>query len=276
MSDSTTTPTTPHYSSTQRISAFRQIWQFRKLLISFVVRDLKVKYQRSTLGILWTLLSPLLMILVFILVFNSVLRIRFDGFWAFLISGIFVWSFFSGAIGRATTTLRGHAVLRRSVQFPTVIIVLSSLLALLVEFLIEIVIVIIAIFVFYHHAIPVTVLLLPWLIVLQFLMAAGMMLTLSVISVLYYDVEHAMPAVIRLLFFLTPVFYPVSMIPEALRGYFYLNPFVGLLELFHLILYEGTWPSWQLLGAVSATSIVIFFVGFWIFRRFADVCVEIA
>ena len=276
MSNSTTTPTTPHYSSTQRISAFRQIWQFRKLLFSFVVRDLKVKYQRSTLGMLWTLLSPLLLVLVFILVFNTVLRIRFDGFWAFLISGIFVWNFIQGAIGRATTILRGHAVLRRSVQFPTVIIVLSSLLALLVEFLVEIVIVIIAIFVFYHHAVPVTVLLLPWLIVLQFLLTAGLMLPLSVISVLYYDVEHAMLAIMRLLFFLTPIFYPVSMIPENLRAYFYLNPFTGLLELFHLTLYEGKWPSWEMLGGITMTSLVIFFIGFWIFHRFEDTCVEIA
>ena len=180
------------------------------------------------------------------------------------------------AIGRATTVLRGHAVRRRSVQLPSVIIVLTSLLALLVEFLIEIVIVIIAIFVFYHHAIPVTVLLLPWLIVLQFLMAAGLMLALSVISVLYYDVEHAMPAIMRLLFFLSPIFYPVSMIPENLRAYFYLNPFTGLLELFHLTLYEGKWPSWEMLGAVTVTSLVSFFVGFWIFHRFEDTCVEIA
>ena len=262
--------------STTRQPTIREIWKFRELLLSLVAQNLKVKYQRSALGLLWTLLNPLLMILVFIVVFTSVLRIRVDGFWAFLISGIFAWQFITRALSRATSLLRSHATLRRSVAFPSVIVVLSSLLAALVEFLIEIAIVMFAIFVFYHHAVPATVIMLPWIILLLFLMAAGLMFPLSVISVLYYDVEHAMPAVIRLLFFLTPVFYPVSMIPEALRGYFYLNPFVGLLELFHLILYEGTWPSWQLLGAVSATSTVIFFVGFWIFRRFADVCVEIA
>ena len=276
MTDPAAAPLTEHYLSTTRDPAIREIWQFRELLLSLVARDLKVKYQRSALGLLWTLLKPLLMVLVLIGVFTSVLRIGVDGFWAFLISGIFVFNFVSGAMSRATSILRGQAALRRSVAFPSVIVVLSSLLALLVEFLIEIVIVMFAIFVFYHHAVPTTVILLPWLIFLQFLMAAGLMFPLSVISVLYYDVEHAMPAITRLLFFLTPVMYPVSMIPESLRGYFYLNPFVGLLELFHLTLYEGTWPSWQLLGAVSATSIVIFLVGFWIFRRFADVCIEIA
>ena len=276
MIDPATAPVTVHYLSTTRERTIREIWQFRELLMSLVARDLKVKYQRSALGLLWTLLNPLLMVLVFIAVFTSVLRIRVDGFWAFLISGIFTWQFVSTAITRATSILRGHAALRRSVAFPSVIVVLSSLLALLVEFLIEIAIVIFAIFVFYHHAVPATVIMLPWIIFLQFLLTAGLTFPLSVISVMYYDVEHAMPAITRLLFFLSPVFYPVSMIPETLRGYYYLNPFVGLLELFHLTLYEGIWPSWQLLGAVSATSIVIFLVGFWIFRRFENVCVEIA
>jgi ABC-type polysaccharide/polyol phosphate export permease len=271
-----TTPATEHYSSTTRESSIRQIWRFRRLLLTFVKRDLKVKYQRSALGLLWSFLSPLLLVLVLVLVFNSVLRISSDGFWAFLISGIFVWQFISGAIGRATSVLRGHGAVRRSVSFPTVIVVLSTLLALLIEFLIEIVIVMAALFIFYHSAVPMTVLLLPWLIVLLFLMAAGLMLPLSVVSVLFYDVEHIMPAILRLLFFLTPIFYPVSMIPEHLRAYFYLSPFVGMLELFHLTLYEGVWPSWELLGAMSAASIAMFLGGFWIFQRFEDTCVEIA
>lgn len=276
MSDSTTTPLREHYLSSEQDSAIREIWRFRQLLLSLVVRDLKVKYQRSALGLLWTLLNPLLMVLVFVAVFTSVLRIRVDGFWAFLLSGVFAWQFVSTALNRATTILRGHAALRRSVAFPSVIVIISSLLALLVEFLIEIVIVMIAIFVFYHHAVPLSVVLLPLLILLQFMMAAGMVFALSVISVMFYDVEHAMPAIMRLLFFVTPIMYPVSMIPEHLRGYFYLNPFVGLLELFHITLYEGTWPSWQLLGAVSAASVAIFLIGFWIFQKFEEICVEIA
>lgn len=276
MTDSPTTPITDHYLSTTRESAFREVWHYRRLLVTLVARNLKVKYQRSALGLLWTLLNPLLLVLVLIAVFTSVLRIRFDGFWAFLISGIFAWQFISSAITRATSILSSHAALRRSVAFPTMIVVLSGLLSLLIEFLIEIVLVVIVISVFYHHGVPVTVILLPWLIFLQLLIAAGLMFPLSVISVMYFDIEHAMPAIMRLLFFLTPIMYPVSMIPENLRVYFYCSPFVGLLELFHLTLYEGEWPSWALLGGVSAAAAVIFVVGFSIFQRYEAVCVEIA
>lgn len=276
MSDLTTTPVPDHYLSTRRDSPLREVWRFREFLLSLVARNLKVKYQRSALGVLWTLLNPLLMVLVFIVVFSSVLRIKVDGFWAFLISGIFVWQFISTAMTRATTILRGNAAFRRSVAFPTVVVILGSLLALLVEFLIEIVIVVVAVFVFYRHSVPLSVTLLPVLILLQFMMAAGFMFALSVISVMFDDIEHAMPAIIRLLFFLTPVMYPVSMIPENLQAYFYLNPLVGLLELFHLTLYEGVWPSWELLGGVTAASVAILGLGLWFFRRFEEVCVEIA
>lgn len=275
MSTSTTSMAN-HYDSTARDTTIREVWHFRRLLMSLVARNIKVKYQRSALGLLWTLLNPLLLVLVLVAVFTSVLRIRFDGFWAFLLSGIFAWQFISSAMTRATTILRGHAALRRSVAFPTVIVVLSGLLSLLVEFLLEILIVTVAIFVFYHNGIPMTVVLLPWIIFLLVLMAAGLMFPLSVISVMYYDVEHAMPAIMRLLFFLTPIMYPVTMIPEHLRGYFYFNPFVGLLELFHMALYEGQWPSWALLGGVTAASSAIFVVGFWIFKRYEAICVEIA
>lgn len=276
MSDSTTSPLTAHYLSTTRESSFRAIWQFRRLLLTLAVRDLKVKYQRSTLGLLWTLLNPLLMVLVIVAVFTSVLRIRVDGFWAFLISGIFAWQFISESMTRATSVLRSHAGLRRSVAFPSEIVVLSSLLAKLVEFLIEIAIVMTAIFVFFHHGIPATVILLPYLILLQTLMAAGLMFALSAISVLFYDVEHALPAVTRLLFYLTPIFYPYSMVPDVAHPYYDLNPFVSIIRLYRAVLYEGVWPSWTLLGAASAIALAMFILGYWIFQQLKEVSVEIA
>lgn len=276
MSDSAASPATDHYLSSEREGTLSGLWRYRQLLLTLVARDVKVKYQRSALGLLWTLLNPLLMVLVFVAVFTSVLRIKVDGFWAFLISGIFAWNFASASMNRATSIMRSHAGLRRSVAFPTEIVVLSTLFAKLIEFLIEILIVIAAIFVFYHHAVPATASLLPVLIILLAIMTAGLMFPLSVIAVMFSDVEHAMPAITRLLFFLTPIMYPVSMIPKELRSYFYFNPFTGLLELFHLTLYEGVWPSWELLGGVTAAAIVIFLAGYWIFRKLRNVCVEIA
>ena len=265
-----------HYSSMTRGSAVSTLWRSRELLLSLVARDLKVKYQRSVLGLVWTLLNPIMMVLVLVTVFSYVIRIRVDSFWAFLISGFFVWRFISQSLTSSTLILRGHATLRRSVAFPSEVLILSTLFAKLFEYLIEMAIVLLVLFVFYHQAVPATVILLPYLILLQILMTAGLMFPLSVFSVLYYDVEHTLPLVILMFFYLTPIFYPVTMIPEVVRPYYYLNPFVGLFRLFHMVLYEGVWPSWTQLGLVSATAIGLVVVGYWIFKQFKDVCVEVA
>jgi lipopolysaccharide transport system permease protein len=117
---------------------------------------------------------------------------------------------------------------------------------------------------------------LPYLILLQCLMAAGLMFALSAISVLFYDVEHALPAVTRLLFYMTPIFYPYSMVPDVAHPYYDFNPFVGIIRLYHTILYEGVWPSWTLLGTASAIAVAMFILGYWVFQQLKEVSVEIA
>lgn len=252
------------------------IWRYRELLRSLVSRDVKIKYQRSLLGLVWTTLNPLVMVVVLITVFSYIIRIQITNYWAFLISGFFVWSFIQQSLYHATTLLRDHATLSHSVAFPSEILIISTLMAKLLEYLIEISIVLLILFVAHHHAIPSSVFLLPYLILLQILITAGIMFPLSVWSVMFYDVQHALPLVIIVFFYLSPVIYPVSMVPEDIRPYYYLNPFAGLLRLFHLILYEGYWPSWRLLVSVSGYAAILFLTGYMIFRRYKRVCIEIA
>lgn len=266
----------PRYSSRARESGIRAIWRFRQLLFSLVARELKVKYQRSMLGLLWTLLNPMMMVLVFILIFAVVIRVGIDSFWAFLISGFFAWGFSFDAIIRSTSILRGQAGLRRTVAFPSEILILGTLFAKLIEFLIELALVIVVLLVFHHGGVPPALLVLPYMLVLHVLLTAGLMLPLSVFTVLYHDVEHALPALMRMLFYFTPIFYTIEMVPEQVRPFTYLNPFVSLLNLYHVVLYEGSWPSWTLLGAVSVTVVVVFGLGYSIFQRLKDVCVELA
>ena len=253
-----------------------ELWRFRGLLRSLVIRDLRVKYQRSLLGLIWTLLNPLFTVAVLVTVFTYVIRIQIVHYWAFLISGFFVWNFIQRTLYHSTTILRDHASLSRSVYYPPEILILSASLSKLVEFLLEIVIVMIALVVFHHHAIPSSLALLPLIVGLQVILAVGLMFPLAAIAVLYYDVQHALPIVITSLFYISPVFYPVEMIPVEAQPFYYLNPVVGLLRLFHVVLYEGGWPSATLLAGVSVTAIVTCAVGHGIFKRCKESCVEIA
>jgi lipopolysaccharide transport system permease protein len=258
------------------ISVLAELWQYRELLRSLVIRDLKVKYQRSLLGLIWTLLNPLMTVAILITVFSYFMRIHIGHYWVFLISGFFVWNFISQVLSSTTFLLSNHASLSRSVYFPREILVLSAAFSRLVEFLFEITIVLVVLFVFHYSQVPFSLILLPFLILIQVAMAVGMMFPCAVISVLFYDFKHALPILITSLFYLTPVFYHASMIPEGVRTFFYLNPFTGLLSLYHTVLYEAAWPSIMLLCSVSIAAAGILVVGYRVFRKYKGVCVEIA
>jgi len=258
------------------VSALAELWQYRELLRSLVIRDLKVKYQRSLLGLIWTLLNPMMTVAILVTVFSYIIRIPIEHYWAFLISGFFVWNFISQVLNNTTTLFSSHAALSRSVYFPREILVLSAAISKLVEFLVEIGIVLVVLFLFHYHSVPASLILLPVLILIQVTLAAGLMFPLAVISVLFYDVQHALPILITSIFYLTPVFYPASLIPEGMRPFYYINPFVSLLSLYQTVLYEAAWPSLTLLVSVSAAAVCILVLGYRVFRQYEGVCVEIA
>lgn len=265
-----------YFSPERDKQPLRRVWQYRELIRNLVVRDVKVKYQRSALGLVWTLLNPMLMVAVLVSVFSYVIRIQLPNYWAFLISGFFVWNFIQLSLYHATTILRDHATLGRSVPFPSEVLILTASISKLVEYLVEITLVILVLLVFHHHSIPPSLVLLPLLVIMQLLMAVGLMAPVAVIAVMFYDVQHALPIVITSLFYLSPVFYPASMIPEPAQILYHLNPVVGLLRLFHIVLYDGAWPPTSLLLGVAASALGTCVIGYGIFKRFKYVCTEIA
>ncbi|MGH7657417.1 MAG: ABC transporter permease, partial [Gemmatimonadales bacterium] len=126
-----------------------------------------------------------------------------------------------------------------------------------------------------HHAVPASFVLLPFLILLQVLMAIGFMMPIATLSVFYSDVQHALPIVLLMLFYVSPVFYPASMVPEELRQVYFLNPIAGLLTLFHTVLYEGRFPSPGLLGATIGATAVLCLLGYAVFNRYKLLFAEI-
>ena len=254
----------------------REVWRYRGLFRSLVARDLKIKYQRSPLGFIWTLLNPLLTSLILIAVFTYIIKVQMDHYWAFLLSGYFVWNFIHQVLIQATHLLREHASLRRSIAFPSEILVWSASFSRLFEFVIEINLVMIGLVVFHHQAIPASLLLFPLLIIIQVVLTVGLMYPLSTLSVFFHDISYALPVVIFTLFYISPVFYPMQMIPEVVRPFYFLNPFAGILTLYHDVLYAGQWPSITLLASVAASAIGLCLIGYAIFNRFKHACVEIA
>ncbi len=261
--------------SAETPSRLSQVWRHKELLRSMIIRNLKVKYQRSLLGFVWTLINPLLTVAILVLIFSHVVRIPLPHYWAFVLSGYFVWNCMLQTLNTGTYIFAEHSRLTRSVAFPSEILVFSAAGSRVLEFLAEIVLIMIVLAAFHHFRVPASFALLPVLLVIQVLLAIGLALPIATLSVFYYDVQHALPIALTTLFYLSPVFYPVGMVPEAVRPFYFLNPVAGLLTLYHEILYAGRMPSLSLLFGVIAGALLVYTIGYAIFNRYASVYAEI-
>src|SRR5687768_10572733 len=251
----------------RNLAVLPEIWRHRELLMRLVSRNLKMRYQRSVLGFLWALLNPLFTILILVGVFRYVVRIGVADYWAFLVSGYFAWVFLQHAVAASAGVITDHSYMTRSLAFPAEILVLSSVIARLVEFAAEIVLVVAALVIFHHHGVPASLVLLPVAVAATLLLATGVALPVAAGSVFFKDIQHAVPVALMMLGYLSPVFYPMSLVPERFHAIYLLNPVAALLTLYHEILYEGRFPAFALLMGTVASAIIACVIGVILFRR---------
>lgn len=250
-------------------------WQFRELFRQLVIRNLKVRYQRSTLGFLWLLVNPALTAFILVVVFGTIVRLDVPHYWAFLISGYFAWVFMLHTLSTSVFVIPDHASMARSVAVPADVFVLASVTSRLIEFVIEIVLVMIVLAVFHHHGVPASFLLVPVLTVLLVLLTLGLTLPAVALSVFFRDLQHGLPAALMMLMYVSPVFYPADLVPPVLKQVYYLNPVAAVLTLFHETLYVGRMPSLSHLGGAALVSVAAYLIGYAIFRRERDLFPEI-
>lgn len=240
------------------------------------MRNVKMRYQRSTLGILWAMLNPLLTMVCLVIVFRAVLRIQIQDYWAFLLSGYFAWVFFLHTVTASGTLLRDHGNMLRSVPLAPEVLVWSIAISRSFELLIELLLVAIVLVIFYHHRVPPSFALLPLAVVIHFTLTLAVAFPVAAVGVFFHDVQHAMPVVLTLLGYISPVFYGLYQVPEALRAWFLvLNPFTRVLPLFQAILYEGRSPQPVAFILAATLSLSLCVVGLAAFRWRRPVFAEI-
>lgn len=254
---------------------FAELWQFRELFRQLVIRNLKVRYQRSGLGFLWLLVNPVLTAGVLVGVFGYIVRLDVPAYWAFLISGYFAWVFVLHTLSMSAFVIPEHASMAKSVAVPADVFVAAAVGSRLIEFVAEIVLVALALAVFHHHGVPVSFLFLPVLTVLLLLLTLGLALPAVTLSVFFRDLQHALPAALMMLMYVSPVFYPMDLVPPFFKQLYFLNPVATVLTLFHETLYAGQVPSLAHLAGAVAVSVAVFLVGYAIFRHERDLFPEI-
>lgn len=254
---------------------FKEIALYRELLAFLVWRDIKIRYRQTLLGGLWAVLQPFLAMVIFTYVFNRLAHVQSDGppYQLFAYAGLAPWTFFSTSVTQSSNSLLINQQLVSKVYFPRVFIPLGSVGALLLDLAFALGS-FAAMMLYYHYALTMAVFWLPLFIVAAFLSAAGAGLVLSALNVSFRDVKYAVPFLVQMGLFVTPVIYPVRDVPERWRLLVGLNPMTGVVLGFrHALL--GSPASWDVIGVSLTTSLVLFVFGLLVFRRmeirFADI-----
>jgi ABC-2 type transport system permease protein len=257
---------------TALISRITAVWRRREILTTLVQRDLRVRYSRSLLGYLWTVLDPLLMASVYFVVFTFVFkanRVADSPYFLYLLSGLLGWQWFTGSVNDTTKSLIQEARLVRSTNLPREVWVIRCVLAKGVEYLLSLP-VLVGFVVYYmirgQVQLDWELVLFPLGLVLQFVLLVGLGLVLAPITVLATDMQRVVRIVLRFLFYLSPVLYGAHSVPDALRVVLVFNPLNGILSLYRGGLFERS-VSWVDVGVSAAMSVVLVVLGFAVFAR---------
>jgi lipopolysaccharide transport system permease protein len=253
-----------------------EVWAYRELLYFLTWRDVKVRYKQTAIGAAWAVLQPLLAMVVFSIVFGVLMRVPSDGlpYPVFAYVALLPWTFFSTALTRASASLVNDAALITKVYFPRLLLPVSAVLAMTLDFSIAFVL-LLAMMAWYGIVPGMALLTLPLFLMLAFLTALGCGLWLAALNVRYRDIAHVTPFLIQIWFFLTPVAYPASIVPERWRALYGLNPMTGVVEGFRWALLDAPAPPEATMAISTAVVALLFVGGLFFFRRmehaFADV-----
>jgi lipopolysaccharide transport system permease protein len=254
----------------------KAVWEYRELLYFLVWRELKVRYKQTLIGAGWAILQPLLTMVVFTVVFGTFAQIPSDGlpFSIFAYSGLLPWNLFASSLNRGGTSVVGNADLISKIYFPRLILPLSGVLSPMVDFGISFVI-LVAMMIWFGVFPNWGVLALPLFLLLALLTALAVGLWLSALNVRYRDVGHAIPFLVQLWMFASPIAYPVSLIPEKWRLLYGLNPMAGVIEGFRWALLGQESPDFRVITISSVMVLALLLPGIVYFkyteRTFADV-----
>jgi lipopolysaccharide transport system permease protein len=259
-----------------RMLSLRELWRYRDLGLQIAARDVTVRYRQTALGAAWAVLQPLMIMVVFTIFFGNLAHLPSEGvsYALFSLSALVPWTFFANALLLASDSLVNNAALVSKVYFPRIFlpagVIAAGLVDLAVSFVILVVVVLIA-----GPSLSLGVLVLPLLVLIAVATALGAGAGLSAINVRYRDVRYAVPFLVQLWLFVTPIVYPITLLHEPLRTIAAINPMVGVVEGFRWAMLSTHPAPWLAIGVSGVSSAVLLIAGLAYFghveRGFADV-----
>ena len=254
----------------------KSIWEYRELLYFLVWRDLKVRYKQTSIGIGWTVLQPLIAMVIFTVIFGHFAKIPSDGvpYPIFAFCGLLPWTYFATALNRCMVSVVADAQLVSKVFFPRLLLPIAGTISGVIDFFISLGL-FLGLMVWYGFVVTWWLLTLPLFLMLALLTALAVGLWVSALNVRYRDVTYTIPFLIQAWMFASPVIYPVSMIPEKYRSLYSLNPMAGVIEGFRWALLGKANPDFSVMAVSVVVVIGVLAGGLVFFRRmertFADI-----
>lgn len=243
-----------------------ELWNYREMFHALVSREIRARYKGSFLGFFWSLLNPLLMMVVYSIVFAQVIRVQVPHYSLYLLSGILPWTWFTTSVTNAAVSVIGNANLIKKVYFPSEILPLVSVSSNLINYLFSIPVLLLFMGV---QQVPITsaILAFPLLILVQFILSLGLGLLLATLNVYFRDVEQLLGVLLMAWFYLTPIVYPLSYVPERYQNLALLNPMTGLCVSYQRIFMEGRWPDPAHLGYALLVGTLLLVIGYVVYSR---------
>jgi lipopolysaccharide transport system permease protein len=257
----------------------RALLAYRGFIFGSVRREFQAKYSNSLLGAAWTVINPLAMIAVYTVVFSQIMRAKLPGvdsqfaYSIYLCAGVLTWTFFAETVSRAQNVFLENANLLKKISFPRlclpVIVVANASLNFAIIF------VLFTIFLLLSGSFPgVVYLALFPILLIQVLFSVGLGITLGVLNVFFRDVGQLFGVVLQFWFWLTPVVYPINILPAVARDALRYNPMTNIITSYQNILVNGQWPEWSSLWPVTLLACLLCFLGMHLFRKHAGEMVD--
>lgn len=255
---------------------FREIWRYRELLYFLTMRDIRVRYKQTALGLAWAILQPLLTMLIFSLFFGRFAKLPSDGkpYALFTLAALIPWQLFSYALTQSSNSLVAEQRLITKVYFPRIIVPLASVLSGIVDFAVALFLMVGLMLAMGYYPTLSFLAVIP-LTVFTVLTALSVGVWLSALNVQYRDVRYTLPFLAQVWMFASPVAYSASIVPKEWRWLYGLNPMAGVIEAFRWAILGTSAPDWGLITLSAVTVAVLLFGGLFYFRRletkFADI-----
>lgn len=258
------------------LNRYRQLITYRELLFNWALRQIKVRYKQSLLGVAWAILQPLSLTIIFSVVFTLFARVPTEGipYPIFSYCALLPWTFLANALSFAVPSVVSNMDLVTKIYFPREIFPLASILASFFDFLVASVI-FVGMIIYYGVSPGPLFILVPLVLIVQVALTVGIGLFASAFNVFYRDVGFMIPLAMQLWMYASPVIYPIGAVPEQLRPFYMLNPMAAIIDSYRRIILQNQMPDWNYLGLATMISVLLMVAGYAYFKRvemqFADI-----